>query len=433
MNLIEQQNYLKNLSDEELSQQAQAPEGLPPFLVVSEMKRRADMRENYEAHKAKGGTLSEKYQSQLAGAMSPANMGGRGSLSPASPSQPFMGRTGVPQMPKFQDGGLVGPRQPLGQPQPSAWDKFFMERIAPTLMNRRAPGAEARPEMPSPAPQRVTAMDMLKPVQPPVQPGTGEPIQPAPPGAAARMGQPIPNKNTPPYSPAPRMQRPSVGGYLERLGDQTSQAATQAYENLKARLPAIVDYLKPKARSLQIHEDVINQLWGQFMAGNLEAGQKLQELYNKAVAMGEQPYTRAVEALPNTDANVDATPQPKPDNKEADKKFTKAIKDIVGKKQAKSVVKDINAQVKGQPSLRPDKGIMAAIPQDVNDIYHADIKDPILRHHMGNIAGPYGFAAGGEVNSDVPVEDLADWLISLVGEENFWEAAQGMVPRKKNG
>lgn len=53
-NLIEQMNVLKGLSDESLNGELNAPSGAaPPYLVLSEVQRRADMRKRYEGEQAR--------------------------------------------------------------------------------------------------------------------------------------------------------------------------------------------------------------------------------------------------------------------------------------------------------------------------------------------------------------------------------------------
>lgn len=53
-NLIEQMNVLKGLSDENLNAEINAPSGgTPPYLVLSEVNRRKDMRQRYEGEMAR--------------------------------------------------------------------------------------------------------------------------------------------------------------------------------------------------------------------------------------------------------------------------------------------------------------------------------------------------------------------------------------------
>lgn len=54
MNLLEQQKMLESLDDDTLLTEAEKPSGqYPPFIVISEIQRRKDLRENYQAMAAK--------------------------------------------------------------------------------------------------------------------------------------------------------------------------------------------------------------------------------------------------------------------------------------------------------------------------------------------------------------------------------------------
>jgi len=50
-NILEQEDFVKGLPDEYLYEEAQQPSGqVPPYLVISEIQRRTDMRERYTAN-----------------------------------------------------------------------------------------------------------------------------------------------------------------------------------------------------------------------------------------------------------------------------------------------------------------------------------------------------------------------------------------------
>lgn len=110
MNLIEQQNVLKSLTDEKLQQELASPSGAtPPFLLATELSRRQEMRKSYEGEKARQGKSSTVLEDLLGGPRPSVT----GSMQPAAPQQ-------QPQMPAgpmlapgaegiaaFADGGLV--------------------------------------------------------------------------------------------------------------------------------------------------------------------------------------------------------------------------------------------------------------------------------------------------------------------------------------
>ena len=116
MNLIEQQNILKSLTDEALQSEVSRPTGAtPPFLIATELERRKSMRDRYEGEKARKGKTSTVLEDIMASMQAPsATMGQPGGMPQA------MGQPGMPQqipmappeqpggIAAFAEGGLVG-------------------------------------------------------------------------------------------------------------------------------------------------------------------------------------------------------------------------------------------------------------------------------------------------------------------------------------
>lgn len=109
MNLIEQQNILKSLTDEALQGEVSRPSGsTPPFLIATELERRKSMRDRYEGEKARKGKTSTVLEDIMASMQAPsaaaAPMG-----QPGMPQQMLMA---PPEQPggiaAFAEGGLVG-------------------------------------------------------------------------------------------------------------------------------------------------------------------------------------------------------------------------------------------------------------------------------------------------------------------------------------
>ena len=72
MNLIEQMNVLKGLDDQMLQREVSAPSGaVPPFLVLSEMNRRKDMRDRYMGEMARRRPQTTVAQDVMAGMGTP--------------------------------------------------------------------------------------------------------------------------------------------------------------------------------------------------------------------------------------------------------------------------------------------------------------------------------------------------------------------------
>lgn len=112
MNLIEQQNILKSLTDEALQAEVARPSGTtPPYLIATELERRKSMRESYEGEQARRGKRSTVLEDIMASMRQPglpaaAPMGGMPAAMPAAPmpmAAPEQGGIAA-----FAEGGLVG-------------------------------------------------------------------------------------------------------------------------------------------------------------------------------------------------------------------------------------------------------------------------------------------------------------------------------------
>lgn len=104
-NLIEQMNVLKGLDDQTLQAELNSPSGTaPPFMVLSEVQRRKDMRQRYEgevARRQKRTTVAEDLgMPSMVGGM-PAAGTGMGAPAPSGIA------AATPEVPGFADGGLL--------------------------------------------------------------------------------------------------------------------------------------------------------------------------------------------------------------------------------------------------------------------------------------------------------------------------------------
>lgn len=114
MNLIELENLVKGVPDDYLTKEVQAPSGkIPPFLALSEIQRRKDMRQRYEAQKGAVDkpTIAQQLTGgigamQQQGAPAPAMPGGAGAPPVAAGAAPMPTPPGQPQ--GFAAGGQVG-------------------------------------------------------------------------------------------------------------------------------------------------------------------------------------------------------------------------------------------------------------------------------------------------------------------------------------
>lgn len=101
MNLIEQQNILKSLTDEALQGEVSRPSGTtPPFLIATELERRKSMRDRYEGEKARKGKTSTVLEDIMASMQPPSAAMGAPQAQPAMPQQ-------MPMAPPEQPGGIA--------------------------------------------------------------------------------------------------------------------------------------------------------------------------------------------------------------------------------------------------------------------------------------------------------------------------------------
>lgn len=110
MNLIEQQNILKGLTDEALQQALSSPNATPPYLIATEIGRRKDMRQRYEGEQARRGKQSTVIEDllNLNGGL-PAGAPAAPMGAPMAPAAPAMPEQGAPTgIAAFAEGGLVG-------------------------------------------------------------------------------------------------------------------------------------------------------------------------------------------------------------------------------------------------------------------------------------------------------------------------------------
>ena len=124
MNILEQEDLVKGLPDQALFQRADSPSGdIPPFLIISEIQRRTDMRKRFEAAQPQSdATVSDQIVMEgLGSAMAPQN-----SLPPPA----------MPAPPSTSVSHLEGSSPLMGQGMAAGGILGFANGGAPT--NRRA-------------------------------------------------------------------------------------------------------------------------------------------------------------------------------------------------------------------------------------------------------------------------------------------------------
>jgi hypothetical protein len=116
--LIQQQNILKGLTDEHLQQEMARPNGeTPPFLVLTELNRRKQMRSSYNGERMRRGlnpttVADDLLKSPIFGPKAGGGLGDVGAPSAAMPPPSPMPTGGLDAaaggMPGFASGGIVG-------------------------------------------------------------------------------------------------------------------------------------------------------------------------------------------------------------------------------------------------------------------------------------------------------------------------------------
>ena len=134
MNILEQEDIIKGLPDQALMMEASAPTGqVPQFLVISEIKRRADMRKRYEnQQQQEQGTVKDQILAEAMGIpsvmpqqmappqqpMTPAGAPPAGAMPPPMGGMPPQGAP--PMAPPMPQGGIASAPQampPMGMAQ----------------------------------------------------------------------------------------------------------------------------------------------------------------------------------------------------------------------------------------------------------------------------------------------------------------------------
>ena len=205
MNILEVQNALKNASDQQLAAEMQTPTGMAPqFLVMSEMKRRQDMRSEAqgEGKSTKQPTVAEDLMQKAAAPESPV-MGGIGSLPPASLHGAAMQSKAAGAPVPYGPGQVAaGPQMPPQQPPMPAPG---MAEGGPVRM---AGGAQV------PTPLSAAAAAMNRPIPAGAgwnwRTGTGLPMDPSLPQTQAQQA---PGQSSDPLSGADPMYADAGPGY----------------------------------------------------------------------------------------------------------------------------------------------------------------------------------------------------------------------------
>lgn len=119
MNLIEQMNVLKGLDDTMLQQQVQAGT-VPPYLVLSEMNRRKDMRARYEGELARRKPQTTVTEDLMGGLQPGGPMAAAPAIDPAAmgSGSGIAAAAAAPGGPGFAEGGIVSavPGYKIGGP-----------------------------------------------------------------------------------------------------------------------------------------------------------------------------------------------------------------------------------------------------------------------------------------------------------------------------
>jgi len=230
MNLIELENLVKGAPDEYLTKEVKQPTGkIPPFLALSEIQRRKDMRDRYMAQKNEGAkpTIAD----QLTGGI--GSLGG--SEAPQGAPIPAPSATGIPSAgaPPVATGGAPMPTPP-GQPQGFARGGQVGYAVGGDVVPL---GSEVRSGTPYLDAMSAPAMQ----------------YQAAPGGLGdmlAMASQAVANPPPPEVAPVPK--------YQNKYGMTTAQAqlAQMLTDPASAELPEAINYDELIAQAGQSEQDI---------------------------------------------------------------------------------------------------------------------------------------------------------------------------------
>ena len=141
-NLIQQQEALKDLSDQQIANEMQQPSGqMPLFLVSTEAKRRADLRQRFQAEQAEPpkSTVQEDLLRSIMNQQAPQN--GIMSLGqPQGQQGPAQGQQQQPQQPQMQPSQQ---QQQMASPQQGIVSNGGLQRLPGNTQRGFAPGGSA--------------------------------------------------------------------------------------------------------------------------------------------------------------------------------------------------------------------------------------------------------------------------------------------------
>ena len=199
MNIIEAEDMVKGLPDQALFQEAQFPSGrIPQYLAVSEVQRRQDMRQRFQA--AQQGQQSSVKDQILQGGIGSTGMAPEmSSMPPMAPQMPPQGGPMPPQMPPQMGmaGGGITPRgivyMEVGRTVPGV----NLQDLETRLKDLIARGA--RPEQIANLEQQIAGLSAapVAPAAAPPSAGQGS-VSPGLPAADAAMRQQT-NADTPSF------------------------------------------------------------------------------------------------------------------------------------------------------------------------------------------------------------------------------------------
>ncbi len=255
MNILQVQDALKNASDMQLSGELQNPTGLAPsYLVLSEMKRRQQMRQGAMASPAPQSSMAEEAASQAQPEYYPEE-------------QPQEEEAGIEA---FREGGVVrmaeGGGLPVFRPMPSGLPRS----TSPRLLDAAAAELSLDPSLRTPAmidnvarqygiepsalAERLGVAPPFSPEQPaatpapaqrPAAPASTESTPPAERAASEPYGPPAPPPGQPRQAPSPTRAGAGINAVAAQPSGQTTDPTIQAlYDRPRATGQSREDYRK---------------------------------------------------------------------------------------------------------------------------------------------------------------------------------------------
>lgn len=261
MNILQVQDALKNASDQQLAGELQNPTGMAPsYLVLSELKRRQQMRQGSQAAQAPQGSMAEEAASNAEPEYYPEEQPQEEVPGIEAFREGGVVRMQAGGMPPMQGGGL-----PVFRPMPSGLSRSTSPRLldaaaaelsldpslrTPAMIDNVARQYGIEPSalaerlgvtLPS-APEQPAATPSPTPAQQPA--ARAAEVTPPPEGQPSNelYGPPAPPPGQPAAAPSPTRAGAGIGAVVAQPAPQQEEGISSLYGRLRELSPSREEY-----------------------------------------------------------------------------------------------------------------------------------------------------------------------------------------------